>query len=1656
MEGLIRPFSAIGKNDAGIAGGKGASLGEMTQAGIPVPPGFVVLAPTFERFIEETDLNVEIDAILGTVNHEEMHTVEHASAKIQSLILAAKMPEDIGADIKKHFTELGAEFVAVRSSATAEDSASAAWAGQLDTYLNTTEAELLTNVQRCWASLFTPRAIFYRFEKELHATKISVAVVVQKMVNSDASGIAFSVHPVTEDRNQLIIEAGWGLGEAIVSGQITPDAYVVTKVPREILDKNIAKKERGMFRKEGGGNDWKEIEKARQEEQTLTDAQILEFTELIMRIENHYGFPCDIEWAMEAGVMYITQSRPITTLSGPSVADSDAPESLRMEYLKMGRWAMLPADVETWHTEHTSRYFKEYFGIYKDVLPVCFLGKDFYNIMFIGKPFIAQLYKDIDAWLAKDFRAVEKRLMRFYKDKKEAHREVPKISAKDYGALTPDELIALYRKNRDWVHRVVVFDQFGWIVEDKWNPLLEATLKKYGLMKGTTQYNDALFKLIKPREISTTLEEKRDLIKSAIKIKRGKSSLEVEAKKMTEAYAWMPVLAFGTPWNEEWYRRELPEVMKKDETELKKELKELESYTKIRDRDFNHVVKTYGMTKKDVQIFIEFGLLIDTRNEAEYLNSLCGFYLLSFYDEFSRRLGITVDEVRTLFEDELVACIEGKANARELLEAKQGTVVWGCVESGRTTLTGKKAEALAAYAEAHSTMVGANAVSDENKGVPASPGKAKGIARIIPTPNENDRVGTGDILVTYATTVDYLPAMKKAAAIVTEVGGLTCHAAVVSREFGIPCVVGLKGAMTKFKDGEVIEVDADVGVVTSVGTPSVTFKSAPPVSAGGASEPFSHAWDSGHWTQIGRWVQTPFTYGFFIEWMESESARVLYPSHAFGPAFTVDGYFYVETEDLTFVSEDLIAKHGARTLADFVGTFDGLGEALRVKYRQLFDTGRVETVSLAELMELHKEMNGFWSFVTFIGDAVNGAALKCNVAGSEADFFDLVHPHLRTSWIEDEEKRIREIAQTLLDAGIEEASPEVLSDARTANPKLDTLLSAYSTAYAWLGINKWEGEPNSPEQFAMRVNDAIANTKAGNYVAKHEAVQGESVDPLVEIAVSTAYWRATCSGLAEELALNIRARITDLGKKNDLSYSECLLLTYAELVALERGQNLAVPREELKKRQNGYAIYYEHGGVLTTLTSGNEVYEKLKSQYAKPPTQSAEVLKGVTARKGKVQGRVCIVTGNTDFAKFKEGDILVAPETTPAYVPLMRKASAILTERGGITSHAAIVSRELGVPCVISIVGLISALKDGDAVEVDAGVVRKVVVQKQRMLAKMYSREKPLFYFALWQADDREGMKRYLNIDIKDDLYIIPPPGTQGSIWFPKEDFEHLMKVAFEKINESHEFAESLIAHARKYWALVRPYLVEKKRCDDAAEMYEYYRNLVEFWIPMNSVFFMLPDRPGINPVFKEGILTLRTETQEYTEEMPRVFTDFFAKRFPSLTHLAYYISPEETLILDKELTPALIEELKTRARDGCFMFGSGIYPMSKLAGMLTDSNLAFEKLEGDGSEISGQTAYKGNVQGLVCIVLAKSDMAKVKKGDVLVTPMTNPDMVPVMKIAGAVVTDEGGMTCHAAIASREMKVPCVVGTKFATQVLKDGDLVEVDADKGIVRKVGG
>ncbi len=313
MSEFIKNFKEIGKESVNLAGGKGASLGEMTKAGFPVPPGFVVTAKAFEDYLKETDINVEIDSQLKKINLKDVASVDEASDIIRELIMKGKMPNHLKGEILKNFKSLKAKYVAVRSSATAEDSKIDSWAGELESYLNTTEKTVLNNVKKCWASLYTPRALFYRIERKMQKKNVFVAVVVQKMIQSEVSGICFTVHPITKDKNQMIIEAGYGLGEAIVGGMITPDSYVVEKKALKILDINVSEQGK-MIIKKGNGNRTVMVPNNKKNQQKLKSEKIKELAKIVRNIEKHYKSPQDIEWAMEGKKFYIVQSRPITTL----------------------------------------------------------------------------------------------------------------------------------------------------------------------------------------------------------------------------------------------------------------------------------------------------------------------------------------------------------------------------------------------------------------------------------------------------------------------------------------------------------------------------------------------------------------------------------------------------------------------------------------------------------------------------------------------------------------------------------------------------------------------------------------------------------------------------------------------------------------------------------------------------------------------------------------------------------------------------------------------------------------------------------------------------------------------------------------------------------------------------------------------------------------------------------------------------------------------------------------------------------------------------------------------------------------------------------------------------------------------------------------------
>ncbi len=797
--GLIEFFSGISKNDAATAGGKGASLGEMTRAGIPVPPGFVVLAAAFERFLEETDLDAEIDAALDAVNHKEIHIVEHASEKIRALVENAIMPKNIAKEIEISFKKLGAKYVAVRSSATAEDSSSAAWAGQLESYLNTTEKTLLLNVQKCWASLFTPRAIFYRFEKGLHGQKISVAVVVQKMVESETSGIAFSVHPVTQDRNQIIIEAGFGLGEAIVSGSVTPNSYVVEKAPRRIIEKNVSEQTRALYRGKTGGTGWRNLSNAVGGRQVLSDKEILELSELILRIENHYGFPCDIEWAQEKGKFYVAQSRPITTLKTSIEGEGRRTISLREKY----------------HLNDSTWTYKGFHGVLHPFFPVGETGiamRDFFGdavsitLFFVQSDYVHWYWNDNDLT-----RIREEFLGRLKKDKhyleklrKECDAKVKafdavlkRINETDLKKLSNEKIAELYDDfYRKYVDEFKYFMVLGDAISMHADRYLTPEFQKVLGKNFTVDFP----KLLSPRHLSFIEEEgiaREKLVQTFRKTgKLDRRVLEQHANRffyIHNNYAKAIRLTAD----------DFASVLRED---AKKEVEPTKDHRKKLLTEKANLIKKYKLSpwrRTLLYVMDEFFELQDTRKKYVLISN---YYQFQFLKEAERRGGIPFEKLQYSIYPEFRDALAGNLDKKVFDERHKGCV---CIHTadGFKVVSGTLAQ------EALDFFQRQLGEAKEIKGMIASTGKVRGHVKKILKIHDMANMEEGDVLVSSMTRPEMVPAMKLAAAIITDEGGVTSHAAIISREMGIPCIIGTKIATQVLKDGDLVEVDADEGVV---------------------------------------------------------------------------------------------------------------------------------------------------------------------------------------------------------------------------------------------------------------------------------------------------------------------------------------------------------------------------------------------------------------------------------------------------------------------------------------------------------------------------------------------------------------------------------------------------------------------------------------------------------------------------------------------------------------------------------------------------------------------------------------------------------------------------------------------------------------------------
>ena len=773
----LRLFKELSSSDVSIAGGKGASLGELTQAGFDVPPGFVILTNVFVSFFEAHDLFDEINQIKDQIDFESIEMIESSSNKIVDLIINQELNLDLVENIYKYFDGLGAQYVAVRSSATLEDSNSDAWAGQLDSFLNTGRNDLIDNVKKCWASLFSPRALTYRFRKGLLDEDVAVAVVVQRMVESEKSGVAFSTNPVSGDCDQILIDAGYGLGEAIVSGAITPDSYIVSKDNLNSVKITLNSQRKALYRGEDSGNEWRML--SDDFKQVLSIEQIRELSMLILKIEDYYGYACDIEWAVENERFYLTQVRPITTLDlkksnvdasviiSKFLSDTELEDVFKMSFEFIPLFWTLPV------------YFLRD-DMHLQFAPVLTLKNDQESHLFIDSKYI---FGQAKLLLKKHLRSKEL----FLHELKNDYLNQAKVVDQLYNDLFSHKL-ANENDLRQFLVRVV----------DVWKGF-------FGICSLAYIDHDSIFEIID--EFGKLNLSKLDRI---MKVHKHKSfellNEEVLMEfKDCESINYNFLMFILTSYSFVPMEKDIENVIKDmDWVQLRDRIKLKVNETQTEAIEFDKQYKNLNQLEKKFIDFIEFIKFI-REHRKQYFSKV--FYCL--YQTSKRLLeswGVDDLDPGLVFSYELLL---GKdfiiKNKNQILKRSEGFAFYnnGEAQFFHNTFNGYLSNDLEDFKRVLSRVH-----TNNIRGVVAFRGRVK--SKVVVAIKNADflKIKHGDILVTSMTRPEVLPYLGKVSGIITDEGGVTCHAAIIARELEIPCIIGTKIATTVLKNGDLVELDA--------------------------------------------------------------------------------------------------------------------------------------------------------------------------------------------------------------------------------------------------------------------------------------------------------------------------------------------------------------------------------------------------------------------------------------------------------------------------------------------------------------------------------------------------------------------------------------------------------------------------------------------------------------------------------------------------------------------------------------------------------------------------------------------------------------------------------------------------------------------------------
>ncbi len=831
-------------------GGKGSSLARMAAAGLPVPPGFHITTTAYRLFVARHGLQEQILAAVSTASPDQPVTCDAAAQTIATLFAQHPMPDEVASAIRQAYTRLGGGDlpVAVRSSATAEDLPDLSFAGQQETYLNMHgEASVLDAVKRCWASLWTARAINYRIRNHIAAASVSLAVVVQELVPADAAGIMFTANPVTGGHDQVMINAAWGLGEAIVGGLVTPDTFVVEKASGTIATAEISEKEMMTVRTASGTHE-EPVPADRRRQAVLSPGQAAELARLGVQIEELYGQPMDIEWALKDGRFFIVQARPITTLQHKSQGIDAWNDSLTVDCLwTRGNAGEAVPDVVTPCSRSLLRF------VFDDMMPTLFIG-GYSPIGYIG----GRLYMNLSVMMTM-FAVVggsRKRLFETIGDifgRVPDDLEIPLLPVSRWSVLRTvlPAVLRNRRRIRGNVKRLPAFlataaargaelmtriqaasspTDLTRLWQDELLPYLHEC--NYMLEAGTKGDGGAFIKvrntlrklvgdadtnvLLLATDSGTNQLASLGPLQGLTQLMRG----EIDRATFTRQYGHHSPHLFEISYprpaeDPHWIDQQLA-GLREAPTDI---MTLLARQKEAQEAAWDRFQRRYPRQAAKMRRQIARARTSAHEREATRSEQARVFWPLRAFVLRAGELTGYGEKLFFLSIEEILALLKGDDTALASIPERQAIYAGYCALPSYPALIRGHFDPFqwAANPQRRSDVFDASGKSvpesDAVTGFPGAPGTVEGRARVVLTVEEGEQLQSGEILVTTLTNVGWTPLFPRAVAVVTDVGAPLSHAAIVARELGIPAVVGCGNATMRLHTGDWLRVNGEMGTV---------------------------------------------------------------------------------------------------------------------------------------------------------------------------------------------------------------------------------------------------------------------------------------------------------------------------------------------------------------------------------------------------------------------------------------------------------------------------------------------------------------------------------------------------------------------------------------------------------------------------------------------------------------------------------------------------------------------------------------------------------------------------------------------------------------------------------------------------------------------------